>query len=92
MTVFVYTFCILAVTFAVLTYTRWIWTYNQARRKGLLPLGKAPTLFDVRHFVEIGERDLAMYVYCDIFHCGHKKAKKAIDELERSLQEKNSQY
>lgn len=87
---FVYTFGILGGCFLILAYTRWIWTYNQARRRGLLSPGRQLTLFDVRHFIAIGEKDLAVYVYCDIFRVGYKKGKAAVDALERSLQEKSS--
>jgi len=46
--------------------------------------GKA-TMFDVRYLLMEGEKELAIQLYCEIFHTIPTKAKKDIEELERSL-------
>jgi len=46
--------------------------------------GKA-TMFDVRHLLMEGEKELAVQLYCEIFNTMPAKAKKDIEELERSL-------
>jgi len=42
-------------------------------------------MFDVRHLLMEGEKELAIGLYCEIFHTTPAKAKKDIEELERSL-------
>ncbi|MBF0503538.1 MAG: hypothetical protein HQL14_00405 [Candidatus Omnitrophica bacterium] len=61
------------------------WFLDNARRCGKLPQKGKATMFDVRHLLMEGEKDLAIQVYCEIFHTIPIKAKKDIEELERSL-------
>ena len=59
--------------------------FDNARRLGKLPPKGRATMFDVRHLLMEGEKDLAIQVYCEIFHTTPPKARKDIEELERSL-------
>ena len=43
------------------------------------------TMYDVRHLLMEGEKEAAIRVYCEIFQTTPLKAKKDIEELERSL-------
>jgi hypothetical protein len=56
-----------------------------ARRRGKLPPKGRATMFDVRHLLMEGEKDLAIQVYCEIFQTTPLKAKKDVEDLERSL-------
>ena len=56
-----------------------------ARCRGKLPPKGRATMFDVRHLLMEGEKELAIQVYCEIFQTTPIKAKKDIEELERSL-------
>ena len=56
-----------------------------SRRGGASPQKGRPTMFDVRQLLMEGKKDLALQVYCDIFQTTPGKAKKDIEELERSL-------
>jgi len=58
--------------------------FISARPYGMPPKGKA-TMYDVRHLLMEGEKELAIQVYCEIFHTIPAKAKRDIEELERSL-------
>ena len=58
---------------------------NDARRRGKLPLKGKATMFDVRHLLMEGEKELATQLYCEIFHVTLLKAKKDVEELQRSL-------
>jgi hypothetical protein len=58
---------------------------NNARRRGKLPLKGKATMFDVRHLLMEGEKELATQLYCEIFYVTLSKAKKDIEELQRSL-------
>ena len=49
------------------------------------PKRSRPTMFDVRHLLMEGEKELAVGVYCEIFHTTPAKARKDIEELQRSL-------
>jgi hypothetical protein len=80
-----YTTLIILVGFLVFLNTYRLWSINEARRKGKLPQRGKATMFDVRHLLMEGERDLAIGVYCEIFNTTSIKAKKDIEELERSL-------
>ena len=84
-------FIILLVCFLVFLRTYWIWALNQARRRGLLPEKGKLTMFDVRRLTIKGEEELAIRVYCQIFKTSYKEGKKAVEELKRSIQEKNSE-
>ena len=58
---------------------------RDARRRGkLLNKGKA-TMFDVRHLLMEGEKELAIRVYSEIFGVSLFKARKDVEELQRSL-------
>ncbi len=61
------------------------WSFNDARRRGKLPAHGRATMFDVRHLLMKGDKDLAIQVYCEIFQTTPIKAKKDVEELERSL-------
>ncbi len=61
------------------------WFFIDARRRSKLPRRGKATMFDVRHLLMEGEKDLAVQVYCEIFQTTPLKAKKDIEELERSL-------
>ena len=61
------------------------WFLDDARRRGKLPAKGRATMFDVRHLLMEGEKELAIQVYCEIFQTTPVKAKKDIEELERSL-------
>jgi len=52
---------------------------------GKRPVKGKATMFDVRHLLMEGEKELAIGLYCEIFHTTPAKAKKDIEELERSL-------
>jgi hypothetical protein len=61
------------------------WFFIDARRRGKLPPKGRATMFDVRHLLMEGEKELAIQVYGEIFHTTPIKAKKDVEELERSL-------
>ena len=58
---------------------------DDARRRGKLPAYGRATMFDVRHLLMEGEKELAIQLYCEIFQTTPLKAKKDIEDLERSL-------
>ena len=62
---------------------------DQVRKKGNYPF-KDPTMFDVRKLLLKGDKYLALKVYSQIFKTTRSKAKKDIEELERSLKAKNN--
>ena len=58
---------------------------RDARRRGKLPNKGKPTMFDVRHLLMEGEKELAIRIYSDIFSVSLLKARKDVEELQRSL-------
>ena len=83
--VILYTVLIILVCFLVFLNTYRVWFFNDARRRGKLPQRGKATMYDVRHLLMEGEKELAIRVYCEIFQTTPFKAKKDIEELERSL-------
>ena len=83
--VVLYTILIILVCSLVLFNTYRIWVLTDARRRGKLPAKGHATMFDVRHLLMEGEKELAIQLYCEIFQTTPIKAKKDIEELERSL-------
>lgn len=83
--IILYSTLIVLVCSLVLINASRVWNLFSARRRGKLPQKGQLTMFDVRHLLMEGERDLAIQVYCEIFQTTPIKAKKDIEELERSL-------
>ncbi len=85
MIIFLYTALIMLVCFLILVNIYKIRLLNEARKRGKLPLKGKATMFDVRHLLMEGEKELATQLYCEIFHVTLSKAKKDVEELQRSL-------
>ena len=85
MIVFFYTTLILLICFLIAVNIYRIRLFNDARRRGKLPKKGKATMFNVRHLLMEGEKDLATQVYCEIFNVSVIKAKKDIEELQKSL-------
>lgn len=85
-----FTFLALSLCFGVVFYAGYyIRHFNRARRSGLYPDKSKATMFDVRRLILKKERYLAIRLYCEIFQTNYREAQKAVEELERSIQEKN---
>ena len=80
-----YVTLIVLVLSLVAFYVYQVWFLTDARRRGKLPPRGRATMFDVRHLLMEGEKDLAIQVYCEIFPTTPLKAKKDVEDLERSL-------
>jgi hypothetical protein len=83
--VILYTALIVLVCSMVLFNIYRAWFLIDARRRGKLPQRGKATMFDVRHLLMEGEKELAIQVYCEIFQTTPVKAKKDVEDLERSL-------
>ena len=83
--VILYTTLIILVCLLVFFNAYRFWFLGQARRSGKMPQRGKATMFDVRHLLMEGEKELAVQVYCEIFQTTPIKAKKDVEELERSL-------
>ena len=83
--VVLYTALIVLVCFLVIFNIYRGWFLMDARRRGKLPPKGRATMFDVRHLLMEGKKELALQVYCEIFQTTPIKAKKDIEDLERSL-------
>ncbi len=84
------TFLIITACFIIFLSTYGIWSINQARRKGLYTHVGRPTMFDARRLILKGEKELAIRVYREIFKVNYSQAQKAVEDLEKSIQEKKS--
>jgi len=83
--VVLYTTLIVLVALLVIFNAYRVWFLVDARRRGKLPPKGRATMFDVRHLLMEGEKELAIQVYCEIFQTTPIKAKRDVEELERSL-------
>jgi hypothetical protein len=83
--VILYTALITLVCSLVIVSAYRAWFFNNARRRGKLPPKGRATMFDVRHLLMEGEKNLAIQVYCEIFQTTPVKAKKDVEDLQRSL-------
>ncbi len=88
MTRFLATIIILG-CFLIFMKTYRIWLINQARRNGIYPPLNKATMFDVRRLIIKRERELAVRLYAEIFKTNRKEAQRAVNELERSIREKD---
>mgnify|MGYP003395551653 CR=1 FL=1 len=87
MTIYLLVFLIVGVFLLNFYSSRWTGNGEQTRRKGKLNTYK-PTMFQVRELIIKGEKDMAIKYYCQIFSVKREDAQIAVDELERSIQEK----
>ncbi|MGE0269190.1 MAG: hypothetical protein AB7S78_12130 [Candidatus Omnitrophota bacterium] len=87
-----YALLILSACFYILIRSRWIWSLNQARRKGIFPEKGKATMFDVRRLIIEGELDLAVEVYRWIFKTPRQKARADVSELAESIYHKNMEH
>jgi len=62
-----------------------VWSIHDARRRGRLPTKGKATMYDVRYLLMEGQKELATRVYCDIFNVPMTRARKDVEELQRSL-------
>lgn len=85
MMVFLYITLVLLVCLLVIINIYRLRIVHDARRRGKLPQKGKATMFDVRNLLMEGEKELATELYCEIFHVNMAKAKKDVDELQRSL-------
>ncbi len=61
------------------------WFFQKPPRNSKLPARGKATMFHVRHLLMEGEKELAVQLYCEIFNAPPSKAKKDVEELQRSL-------
>ena len=80
-----YTTVIILVGILIFLNTPWILFKNEARRSPKLPKKGKGTMFDVRHLLMEGEKDLAVQLYAEIFNVFLPRARKDVEELQRSL-------
>ena len=80
-----YVLLIVLVCFLVFLNIYRVWSINDARRRGKLPTKGKATMYDVRYLLMEGEKELATRVYCDIFNVPMTRARKDVEELQRSL-------
>ncbi len=80
-----YSTLIICVCVLVFMNTCRAWFTGDVHRSPKLPPKGKATMFDVRYLLMEGEKDLAIRLYCEIFNTTPVKAKRDIEELERSL-------
>ena len=85
MIVALYTMLIILVSSLVVLNVYKIHLYSQVRKQGKLKIKGRITMFDVRHLLMQGEKELAIQLYGELFHVTFTKAKKDVEELQRSL-------
>lgn len=83
--IYLYISLIVLVCALVALGLRRAWFFRNARRRGKLPPKGRVTMYDIRQLLMEGERELAIQAYCEIFQTSPAKAKKDVEELERSL-------
>ena len=81
----VYAMLVILVCFLIFLNTKHIRSVKDDRRKGNLSGKSKVTMFDVRHLLMEGKKESAVQMYCAIFNTTVSKAKKDVEELERSL-------
>lgn len=80
-----YVFVIFSFCLFLFFFARWILSVSPSQQR------KAPhksTMFDVRRLILKGETEAAARLYRQIFSTTPQEAKKAVEQLERSIKEK----
>lgn len=79
----------LGVTLYLLWHSRWARSVREFFRNQRSSSRRSLTMFDVRECIIEGEEDLAVQIYRDLFHVSEEEARQAVDQLARSIREKN---
>ena len=87
--IFLVTFILVGGCFFILFKGKRIWLINRARRRGFNPKKDKPTMFHVRELILQDEKEMAIQMYCEIFKTGRSEATREVENLERSIKEKN---
>ena len=87
--IFAFSFILLALCLGVLLKCERIWLLSRASRKGFNPKKDKPTMFHVRELILQDEKEMAVQMYCQIFKVNREQAKREVENLERSIKEKN---
>ena len=69
----------------------WAWYFTRQRKQSNHPFAGKSTMFDVREHIIRGEKELAIQTYCKIFQVGRQEAQRAVEELGKSIQQKDQQ-
>jgi len=87
--IFAFSCFFLGLCLIVLLKCERIWLINLAKRKGFNPKKDKPTMFHVRELILQDEKELAIQMYCQIFKVNRTQAKREVENLEKSIKEKN---
>ena len=82
----IFTSLIVGTCFYLFSRSFYIWSINQARRRGLYPVGRKPTIDDVKRLLKMRERFLAITLYREMYKLSFPQAQKEVDLLERNLE------
>ncbi len=84
MMVIAYTMLLVLLAAILIVSFRRYWLMSKTMREGKFING-TPTMFDVRNLLMEGKKEMAIEVYCSIFKTTPNKARKDVEELQRSL-------
>ena len=88
-----YFFTIICLAIYIFAHSRWFRRIQQAWQDSWFYAKKPKlTMFDVRQLLIKGEKDLAIKVYCELFKTNPEEARKAVEEIERSIQPKDFEF
>lgn len=83
---------IFSICFYVFFQTSKAWFGNLSRRKNVLPPATKLTMFDVRELILRGEKVMAVEVYAKIFNVSYQEAAQAVEELAKSIEQRNTGF
>ena len=90
--IYILTFFIITCALLILLNSHWVEQLGQNSRKASSPDRHKPTMFEVRRLIIQNDKESAIRLYCQIFSVGRKEAQIAVEELERSIQQKKSDF
>jgi len=73
----------------IFLHTHFFKTISKGWKGKIFPGKRKATMFDIRNLILKGDLISAIRLYSEIFHTDTTEAKKAVDELARSIHEKN---
>jgi ribosomal protein L7/L12 len=85
----IYILITLCLCIYIFMHTRFFKTLVQRLKNKSFPEKRNITMFDVRRRILKGDKATAIRLYCEIFQADLKEAQQAVDELAKSIHEKN---
>ncbi len=84
-----YLLLLIGVSIYIFLHSRWAQSFKILWHQMKPSSRKKLTMLDVRHCILAAEKEIAIQIYMELFQVSYEEAVFAVNQLEKSIQEKN---